>query len=251
VFLTSFAFTEDNFVSQIVRISKALIGSSKKFYLTGETILEAFSKTLVSVAAQPDFETDSFKDGTDISSSFQSFLTACNYVVESSGSENVNHYGLPELREDAMVYSENSLMSVKRRFFLSDTWAMGLAFDLQEGDEVVILAGGYTPFILCPRGEHYTLTAEAYVHCCMEPIGDLEGVELKTYNIFLNVALAPGLDSFSRTNYCEGKEMLWRSTSCARQFPGCLILQRLVLERKNVNKKSGLQYTLPIASEGR
>ncbi|KAF2993328.1 hypothetical protein E8E13_001822 [Curvularia kusanoi] len=60
-------------------------------------------------------------------------------------------------------------MSTKRRLFYTNNGFLGLGpKNIQPGDVIVILYGGYTPFILRPEGDYFLLLGECYVNDMMD-----------------------------------------------------------------------------------
>jgi hypothetical protein len=70
---------------------------------------------------------------------------------------------------DRLRYQESVVwICANRRLFQTDRGLFGLGpFPVQPGDIAVILYGGYTPFVLRPRGNYYQLLGECYLHKMM------------------------------------------------------------------------------------
>jgi hypothetical protein len=58
---------------------------------------------------------------------------------------------------------------LNRRFFITLHGRLGIGPKwTKQGDMVCVLFGGGVPYILCPKGRHYTFIGESYVYGLME-----------------------------------------------------------------------------------
>ena len=127
---------------------------------TGETILEAFSRTVVADVA---------KKGP---------LRERGYSVDWPSWRSIRNYEQPPTSTQRRVEWGSLLFAtVGRSFFLSNNGYMCLApGETRPGDQICVLLGGHVLYVLRPVGQNWLFIGECYVHGLMdgEAMGLLE-----------------------------------------------------------------------------
>ena len=119
---------------------------------TGETVLEAFSRTIVA---------DVEKNGT---------LRKRGYSIDWNFWRSINDYTKqPASPKRRVEWGSLLFATVGRRFVLSDNGYMCLApGETRPGDQICLLVGGHVFYILRPAEESWSLIGECYVHGFMD-----------------------------------------------------------------------------------
>lgn len=139
---------------------------NKRYPLVLESYLEAFSRTIIA-------DQDKFTSWTDHRAK-QNFSLTFSSLYESKGSN-----FRPLLRtEDCEGMDRRNLLEYRytsrrvcfnRILFMGENGCIGLApRHTKVGDDIVVLFGGETPFVLRPAEKHHEFVGEVYCHGIMD-----------------------------------------------------------------------------------
>lgn len=167
-------------------------------YLTGETIMEAYWRTLcIDTTRNLNRETASLEKTTR-------YERCSGRYVQECRKQWMDHKGLPLYRNEPTYNEQLSFVAVdfaiasatlERRLFFTKSGYMGLGPScIREGDTIYVLFGGHTPFIVRSAGQKtvpfeepqscHELVGDCYVHGIMDGEA-MEDYENHRQNIYL------------------------------------------------------------------